>query len=901
MTTIIDTDKSGHGFQKQKVWLGPSLGWSEEYVQPSTLITSGPTYAVEPGDGMLLIDVPAGITILLPDVKKWFQQVANQPATGWNRQICIKDFGGNAQVGNIVVQPFGGQRIDENIGTTSITINNSVFLLVPNIDLSGWVIAAGTTGVLIPVGTFLPVHDPHATGTLRVGDPGGDVLALYGGGAGSQGVFVTADDISVDAVVNVHIIPKSSGGVLMYSNGALQVAVSGVGGANKFIALTGGSPGLNPSISSSFGGPVDVRDSVRVGPQGGNRGLVSGSDAGQQAIIYGVDPASPDADVNVHLIPKNNGGTLLYSHNALQMAVSGPANTTEYLVVSGANGLEDPLIANASGQSIRLDSSILVGPSGGNFAGLFGSAGGGQAVALRADNIANPDVDINIYCVPKGAGSTQFWSNGFPQALINGPANTTRYVSLMGGTASTNPVIQAAFGVDIDILNANLTGVPHCPTAAPGTSTTQVASTAFVMANAGSGGGAFVPLAGGTMTGKLFMGSNAADLQGGNQIVLNGLTAPTTGIALSEWSNDAAAGRIFFAKSRGGAVGTQGVVQLSDRLGDINFSGSDGTSLSAGASISCLVDATPAAGKIPGNLFFSTMDQTTGVFTQRMKIDSGGSVFIGRGPFPAVATAGSLQIDAALGGAATVQISNYQNAAGSAFLSLRHSRGAIGAYGALLLGDPMGTIQFNGSDASSWIAGAQIGGVAHAAPSGGHIPTRLSFVTDNGVNFAERMRLFPSGGLSMQATGGFAIDPGAGGIIADLIGVVTNSNAAAGLVGEQIQSLVQAAVSLGAASAVTVITTISLTAGDWDVSAMSTVISGASAGSFEYGVSTTGTLTGVYDAYTMASCIGAGAVCSVAIPSARFSLSAPATISLVARPGIAGMTATAILRARRER
>jgi hypothetical protein len=502
MTTIIDTDKSGHGFQKQKVWLGPSLGWAEEYVQPSTLITTGPTYAVQPGDGMLLIDVPAGITINLPDVKAWFQQVANQPATGWNRQICVKDFGGNAEIGNIVIQPFGSQRIDEHIGTTAITINNSVLLLVPNIDLSGWVIAAGTTGVLIPVGTFLPVHDPNATGKLTVREIGGDILALQGGAAGSQSVTVSADDASVDGDVNIHLIPKNAGGVLMYSNHALQVAVSGSAGNNKFIALTGGSPGLNPSISSSFGGPIDVRDSVRVGPIGGNRGTVAGSDPGQQAIIYGVDPASPDADVNIHLIPKNSGGTLLYANNALQMAVSGPPNTTEYLVVSGANGLDDPLIANASGQPIRLDSAILVGPGGGNFAGLYGSAGGGQAVSLRADNASNPDTDINIHIIPKGNASTILYSNNAGQAIVNGPANATSYVDLSGGVAGSNPTIQAAFATDINVVNANLTGVPHAPTAVAGTSTTQVASTAFVM-NTISGGGSFLPLTGGTITGDL--------------------------------------------------------------------------------------------------------------------------------------------------------------------------------------------------------------------------------------------------------------------------------------------------------------------------------------------------------------------------------------------------------------
>ena len=965
MTTIIDTDKSGLGFQKQKVWLGPSLGWSEEYVQPSTLITSGPTYAVQPGDGMLLIDVPGGITIQLPDVRTWFQQPATQPATGWNRQLCIKDFGGNAEIGNIVLQPFDGQRIDEFIGPTAMTVNNAVVLLVPNIDLKGWILAAGTTSVLIPVGTFLPVHDPNATGKLTVREIGGDILALQGGAAGSQSVVISADAASVDADVNIHLIPKNAGGILMYSNGSLQVAVSGSAGNNKFIALTGGSPGLNPSISSSFGGPIDVRDSVRVGPTGGNRGTVAGSDPGQQAIIYGVDPTSPDANVNIHLIPKNSGGTLLYANNSLQMAISGPAGTTEYLVVSGATGLEDPLIANSSGQPIRLDSAILVGPAGGNFAGLYGSAGSGQAVSLRADNESNPDVNVNIHLIPKGAGSTLFYSNGVPQALVNGPANTARYVSLMGAPATSNPIIQAAFGVDIDILNANLTGVPHCPTAAPGTNTTQVASTAFVIANAGGGGGAFVPLAGGTMTGPLtiavpappdaqlvlngtgavgmhiivnafgestriyqaastfaigngtidmiqgdlvlgnvlmpktlFLGSNAANPQGGHAVIANGVTSPTTSVGLYQWSNDGGAPRIFFGKSRG-AIGVQGAVQNGDRIFDINSSASDGTAFRNAYSIACLVDAAPSAGRVPASLYFMGTN-AAGAVEQKMRIDSVGTVAIGQGPFFGPNNA-QLQIDGTTGSMSSIILTDYQAAAGSSNLAFRHSRGALGAHGALLVNDPLGQLNFQGSDGTNWITGAALSVGAHVAPSGGRLQTRFSFQTDNGIDYGERIRIFPSGGLSLAVVGGFAVDPGAGNIIAGLKGVTDASNATAGQVGEQVQSLVQTAVTMGPGGTQVVLTTIALTAGDWDVSAMVTAFSSSGVASFELGISTTGTLSGLYDSYLHSTCPGPGTPICASIPSARFPLSGPATISLVCRPTGANLTATAVLRARRER
>jgi hypothetical protein len=54
-----------------------------------------------------------------------------------------------------------------------------------------------------------------------------------------------------------------------------------------------------------------------------------------------------------------------------------------------------------------------------------------------------------------------------------------------------------------------LTGIPTAPTAAPGTNTTQLATTAFVIANSGGG---YLPLSGGTMTGTISFASGTNNL-----------------------------------------------------------------------------------------------------------------------------------------------------------------------------------------------------------------------------------------------------------------------------------------------------------------------------------------------------------------------------------------------------
>lgn len=142
----MDLDKSGFGFQRVRTYLGPSLGWVDELVQPSTHITTGGLYTVQPGDSLLLVDVAAGVTIQLPDVIKWMQQSAGQPATGFDRSITIKDIGGNAANFNIVVLPFGQQSIDNIQQTSIISISREVVRFVPLIDLSGWSLQANVGG-----------------------------------------------------------------------------------------------------------------------------------------------------------------------------------------------------------------------------------------------------------------------------------------------------------------------------------------------------------------------------------------------------------------------------------------------------------------------------------------------------------------------------------------------------------------------------------------------------------------------------------------------------------------------------------------------------------------------------------------------------------------------------------
>ena len=143
---------------------------------------------------------------------------------------------------------------------------------------------------------------------------------------------------------------------------------------------------------------------------------------------------------------------------------------------------------------------------------------------------------------------------------------------------------------------------------------------------------------------------------------------------------------------------------------------------------------------------------------------------------------------------------------------------------------------------------------------------------------------------------------------AGVIGTTTNNSANAGSIGEYISSTVA---STGVSLTTTVfanITSISLTAGDWDVSGVVAINNpGTTTFSYiNYGTSTTsataGTL-GQMGGLTTPSTIAATIDFTTPIPETRLSLASTTTVYLVTRASFAVSTASAygVIRARRIR
>ncbi|MGH7755288.1 MAG: LamG-like jellyroll fold domain-containing protein [Vulcanimicrobiaceae bacterium] len=138
-------------------------------------------------------------------------------------------------------------------------------------------------------------------------------------------------------------------------------------------------------------------------------------------------------------------------------------------------------------------------------------------------------------------------------------------------------------------------------------------------------------------------------------------------------------------------------------------------------------------------------------------------------------------------------------------------------------------------------------------------------------------------------------------------GTITNDNATAGFVGEVISSVLPVGTPVTLTTATTAnVTSIFLTAGDWDVTGVVDYIpAAATTTNFKQGSSSTSATLGGQDSYTQVplSTTAFSTTVGLEIPTQRYSLAGPTTVYLVAQATFSagGVTAYGTIRARRVR
>jgi len=400
--------------------------------------------------------------------------------------------------------------------------------------------------------------------------------------------------------------------------------------------------------------------------------------------------------------------------------------------------------------------------STGNIIAMYGSVSGQQGVFMGADPLST-DLAVNVHITPKGGGGVNLYSNGALQFSVTGPAPISRYIAV-AGSMSGNPTIQTVGGGSIQIPSLVMTGSPTAPTPPTADNSTLVATTAFVKTNLAAltfGFGNVVSI-GTPVLDQLAQWNTSTSIKGisigptlttqggilnttagGGNVMNSGL--PIAG-QLAVWVNS--------VQIQGVSIAGAGLQPLDGDLTALsNLTGTNTIYYRSG------VD-TWSPVLIGANLTFlgGTLSATGGgggggdVFLANNNVFTGSNTFRSPGN-------GTLY-EALSGGNASITMQNFQAAPGAANLTFQHSRGAsFGAQAAVIIDDPLGQINFKGSDGVGFVGGATLYARVESTPTAGFVPTYLTFFTTDTV-FSEKMRLSANGTLTLP-TAGVSLGPAA--------------------------------------------------------------------------------------------------------------------------------------------
>lgn len=135
---LSQLDQGGSNAQWVRTWLGPTLGWAMLPVMPELIVTTAGAYTAPAFSSRILLNA-AVTSVQLPSVSQWMEAtlpLANIAA--FDRSLWIKDYAGNASVGNpITITPAGTDTID-GLASFQISTPNDLIRLYPMTNLVGW-------------------------------------------------------------------------------------------------------------------------------------------------------------------------------------------------------------------------------------------------------------------------------------------------------------------------------------------------------------------------------------------------------------------------------------------------------------------------------------------------------------------------------------------------------------------------------------------------------------------------------------------------------------------------------------------------------------------------------------------------------------------------------------------
>jgi hypothetical protein len=303
-------------------------------------------------------------------------------------------------------------------------------------------------------------------------------------------------------------------------------------------------------------------------------------------------------------------GTYVSGSNTLQRTTVFSSSNGGALV-SFTSGTKNVILTQPSERAVYVDGTTVVAANG---------------ATVPNSLLANSSITINGVTIALGGSSSVVPA---PNPLVNYTLTTPTINSptITGGTLTDNISQGTVVTADsaFDALRVTQNG----------------AGNAFVVEDATTPDGSPFVI---TANGSVVVGYTSTINAGGAtnpKLEVLGTTPSLSTIASGIYSSDTTPASYYFLKSRSGALGTNTIVQSGDQIGQVVFSGADGTTFIPAASIVAEVDTTPGTSDMPGRLVFKTTADGAATPTTAVTIDNAQRVGVGAAP---VASKGTFQV-----------------------------------------------------------------------------------------------------------------------------------------------------------------------------------------------------------------------------------------------------------------
>jgi hypothetical protein len=302
-----------------------------------------------------------------------------------------------------------------------------------------------------------PTLNQNTTGTAG----GLSSTLVIGSGGTNSTATPTAGGVSYGTGSAYAFTSAGTSGQVLTSNGAGAPTWASV--AANVSSVSFGTTGLTPSTATT--GAVTVAGTLNVA--NGGTGLTSYTTNG---VLYASGTGTLANGSNFVFDGTNVGVGESSPSTYGKFVVGGTGSFTNALVSTSSTLTDRPLLEFRKTMNVTSNQTNVLGRL--SFNGKFGSTAGEQAyISVTSNNVAGV-LDNNI--ITLAARSLSVGADGASATIYSNG------IILDGGGSAEIQVTSNQVNITGNVQSPDLTGTPTTPTAASGTNTTQVASTAFV-------------------------------------------------------------------------------------------------------------------------------------------------------------------------------------------------------------------------------------------------------------------------------------------------------------------------------------------------------------------------------------------------------------------------------------